>query len=49
VVLNPHNSYSGNEGRRIMNARPTWAKVVRPYFKNKIGKIPSWGMAEVVA
>jgi hypothetical protein len=24
-----------NEGRRIVSLRPAWAKLVRPYLKNK--------------
>jgi hypothetical protein len=28
-------SYPGGGGRRITRSRPAWAKVVRPYLKNK--------------
>jgi hypothetical protein len=37
-------SYSGNRSRRIESLKPPWAKLVRPYFKNKIRKrgLGSW-------
>jgi hypothetical protein len=33
VIYNP--GYSGGGGRKIMNSRPAWGKLARPYFKNK--------------
>jgi hypothetical protein len=29
-------SYLGSGGKRIESSRPAWAKLVRPYFKNKM-------------
>jgi hypothetical protein len=42
MVVNACNlSYSGCEGRKISSSRPVWAKLVRPYLKNKRAEVVS--------